>query len=80
VITNIGDLLLQSSGDDGTGHTGTFWCGTFDANFPASSPYITAVGGTYLTAQTGMCVIVSNIGGRLLTPDPTRWYRDRMAR
>jgi tripeptidyl-peptidase-1 len=49
----LGFSLLASSGDDGTGNTGTFWCVTFDANFPASSPYITAVGGTYLTAQTG---------------------------
>ena len=36
--------VLFASGDDGAGCDGT----TFEPNFPASSPYVTAVGGVYI--------------------------------
>ena len=39
-----------ASGDDGTGKQGFFSCKAFDAVWPASSPFITAVGGTWLDA------------------------------
>ncbi len=47
-----GHTVLAASGDDGTGkHGGLFTpCKMFDPTWPASSPYVTAVGGTYLTA------------------------------
>ena len=43
-----GVSLLFASGDEGTGRTGTFGCGTFNPGYPAASPYITSVGGTYI--------------------------------
>ena len=43
-----GFTVVIASGDDGTGSSGWFTCGKFDPTFPASSPYVTAVGGTYL--------------------------------
>lgn len=46
----LGATVLAASGDQGTGSTGFFTCGTFDPNWPASSPFITAVGATYSNA------------------------------
>lgn len=48
----LGVSVLVSSGDDGTGTTGFFSCGTFNPTFPATSPYVTAVGGTYANSQS----------------------------
>ena len=51
-----GHTILAASGDDGTGgHGGVFGCKQFDPTWPASSPYVTSVGGTYLqsTGNTG---------------------------
>jgi len=42
-----GMSVLAASGDAGTGTTGVFDCGVFDPTWPASSPFVTAVGGTY---------------------------------
>ncbi len=46
----LGLSVLAASGDEGTNAQGLV-CKRFDANWPASSPYVTAVGGTYLTAS-----------------------------
>jgi len=43
-----GISIFVASGDAGTGKLGTFSCKKFNPVWPASSPYITAVGGTYL--------------------------------
>lgn len=43
-----GTSILTASGDDGTGKQGEIFCKKFDPTWPASSPYVTAVGGTYL--------------------------------
>lgn len=43
-----GFTVLVASGDEGTGSTGWLFCDKFDPTFPATSPYVTAVGGTYL--------------------------------
>lgn len=43
-----GISILTASGDDGTGKQGFWRCKAFDPTWPASSPYVTAVGGTYL--------------------------------
>jgi len=43
-----GISVLVASGDDGPGNTGTFTCRKFDATWPAVSPWVTAVGGTYI--------------------------------
>ena len=48
----LGISVFAASGDDGTGKQGTFRCKAFDATYPASSPYVTAVGGTYLDKDT----------------------------
>ena len=45
-------LRPQASGDAGTGKQGMFKCKAFDATYPASSPFVTAVGGTYLDKDT----------------------------
>jgi tripeptidyl-peptidase-1 len=49
----LGVSVLAASGDVGTGSTGLFTCGTFDTNWPASSPHVTAVGATYSNASFG---------------------------
>merc|ERR1712194_179503 len=46
-----GISIFVASGDEGTGKQGFFSCKKFDPNWPASCPYVTSVGGTYL--QTG---------------------------
>jgi tripeptidyl-peptidase-1 len=44
----LGMSLFAAAGDQATGSTGSWGrCGTFDPTWPAVSPYITAVGGTY---------------------------------
>jgi tripeptidyl-peptidase-1 len=48
----LGVSVLAASGDVGTGSTGVFDCGTFDTNWPASSPYVTAVGATLSMQQS----------------------------
>merc|ERR1719483_1847818 len=45
-----GISILTASGDDGTGKQGMFRCSHFDTNWPASSPYLTTVGGTYYSS------------------------------
>lgn len=42
-----GVSVLAASGDDGTGSQGFLSCDKFDPTYPASLPYVTAVGGTY---------------------------------
>ena len=43
-----GVTVITASGDAGTGNTGFFGCKKFDPTWPASSPYVTSVGGTSL--------------------------------
>jgi len=43
-----GISIFVASGDAGTGKQGMFGCKKFAPVWPASSPWITAVGGTYL--------------------------------
>ena len=52
-LGTMGVSIFVASGDDGTGKQGLFTCKAFDAVWPASSPYITAVGGTWLDAAGG---------------------------
>ena len=47
-----GHTILTASGDAGTGKQGFFSCKKFDPTWPASSPYVTSVGGTYLDETT----------------------------
>lgn len=47
-LAAMGFTVIVASGDDGTGHSGLFKCGQFQPTFPATSPYVTAVGGTIL--------------------------------
>ena len=47
----LGISLFAASGDDGTGKQGFWTCKKFDPTWPASSPYVTAVGGTYLDSS-----------------------------
>lgn len=48
----MGISILTASGDQGTGKQGTFKCKKFDPTWPASSPWVTAVGGTYADSNT----------------------------
>eukprot|EP01065_Artemidia_motanka_P026639 TRINITY_DN317_c0_g1_i1.p1 TRINITY_DN317_c0_g1~~TRINITY_DN317_c0_g1_i1.p1 ORF type:complete len:549 (+),score=150.64 TRINITY_DN317_c0_g1_i1:83-1648(+) len=45
----MGISIFAASGDQGTGSQGFLSCKKFDPTWPALSPYITAVGGTYLS-------------------------------
>lgn len=58
----VGTTLLAASGDDGVAgflvRDGTLGCGYY-ASFPASSPYVTAVGGTMVRGELTNCVSVS---------------------
>ena len=47
----LGISIFTASGDDGTGKQGFWQCKAFDPTWPASSPYVTAVGGTYLSQK-----------------------------
>jgi tripeptidyl-peptidase I len=47
-----GISIFVASGDAGTGKQGMFGCKKFNPVWPASSPYVTAVGGTYVTSGT----------------------------
>eukprot|EP01097_Dermamoeba_algensis_P008398 TRINITY_DN55_c0_g1_i1.p1 TRINITY_DN55_c0_g1~~TRINITY_DN55_c0_g1_i1.p1 ORF type:complete len:592 (-),score=168.93 TRINITY_DN55_c0_g1_i1:198-1742(-) len=44
----LGFSVFVASGDYGTGHTGWISCGKFAPEYPATSPWVTTVGGTYL--------------------------------
>lgn len=63
----LGATIFSASGDQGTGTTGFFSCGTFDPTWPATSPYVTAVGGTYANSQTSEEVSWSGSGGGFST-------------
>lgn len=58
----MGYSILVASGDNGPGKSGLFRCKSFNPNYPATSPYVTAVGGTSLTGteETGW---ISSGGG-----------------
>ena len=56
-----GFTVLVASGDEGTGSQGWVFCDKFDPTFPATSPYVTAVGGTYL--KDGKEITCQNSGG-----------------
>jgi tripeptidyl-peptidase-1 len=43
-----GITIVTASGDAGTGKQGFWKCTKFDPTWPASSPYVTSVGGTYV--------------------------------
>jgi len=48
-----GITIFTASGDGGTGKQGgLFSCKAFDPDWPASCPYVTTVGGTYLESGT----------------------------
>eukprot|EP00040_Diaphanoeca_grandis_P021354 m.113758 g.113758 ORF g.113758 m.113758 type:complete len:607 (-) comp28294_c0_seq2:190-2010(-) len=57
-----GISVFAASGDAGTGKQGMF-CKKFDATWPASSPYVTSVGGTYLDATSHTELGWSDSGG-----------------
>jgi tripeptidyl-peptidase-1 len=63
----LGLSVLSASGDQGTGSTGLFSCGTFDPTFPASSPYVTSVGGTYADSASSAETGWHNSGGGFST-------------
>lgn len=66
-----GITVFTASGDDGTGKQGLFTCKQFDANWPASCPYITTVGGTYLESGTEKGWSMSGGGFSAVFPRPS---------
>jgi len=59
-LGTMGVSVLFASGDDGVGggdaRTNASFCATLNPSFPSSSPYVTAVGGTQLSAyRSGIC-------------------------
>lgn len=71
----LGASVLCASGDQGTGSTGFLSCGTFDPTFPATSPYVTAVGGTYANSLADTEVSWSGSGGGFSTVFPAPSYQ-----
>lgn len=69
-----GFTVLVASGDEGTGSTGWLFCDKFDPTFPATSPYVTAVGGTYL--QNGKEITWQSSGGGFSTIFDRPSYQD----
>ena len=49
----LGISVFAASGDDGTGKQGFWKCKKFDPTWPASSPWVTAVGATYINSSYG---------------------------
>ena len=72
----LGLTVLTASGDQGTGSTGLFSCGTFDPTFPASSPYVTAVGGTYAVSASSHEIGWTDSGGGFSTFFPMPNYQN----
>eukprot|EP01094_Clydonella_sp_ATCC50884_P022674 TRINITY_DN5260_c0_g1_i3.p2 TRINITY_DN5260_c0_g1~~TRINITY_DN5260_c0_g1_i3.p2 ORF type:complete len:562 (+),score=107.91 TRINITY_DN5260_c0_g1_i3:74-1687(+) len=58
----LGFSVFAASGDSGTGRQGFGTCKSFAPNFPASSPFLTSVGGTYLENGEETCVDFSGGG------------------
>lgn len=69
-----GLTVLVASGDSGT--SATTLCRAFDPTFPASSPYVTAVGGTYLDADSGVEIGWNSSGGGFSNVFPRPSYQD----
>ena len=65
--------MLVASGDDGAGSHG-FRCKEFAPTFPASSPHVTSVGGTYLEDELETAVDFSGGGFSFSFPRPS--YQD----
>ena len=51
-LATMGLTVLAASGDDGPNNDGLIGCKNFHPTFPASSPHVTAVGGTYFPKQS----------------------------
>eukprot|EP00759_Apiculatamorpha_spiralis_P016234 PhF_6_TR22540/c0_g1_i1/m.32033/K01279/TPP1, CLN2; tripeptidyl-peptidase I len=62
-LGSMGVSIFASSGDDGTGSQGVLSCQKFDPNYPASLPYVTAVGGTYANTTSGPEIGWQSSGG-----------------
>ena len=62
-----GLTILVASGDDGVGHKGTIFCDHFEPQFPATSPYVTAVGGTTFPSATARETCWKDSGGGFST-------------
>ena len=60
----MGVTILAASGDDGA--PGSSSCG-YDLSFPASSPYVTAVGATMGIESVGAEVVCSTATGSVIT-------------
>jgi len=61
----LGMSIFAATGDDGTGHSGKLFkpCERFNPNWPAVSPYVTAVGGTYIDVDADIEIGWSYSGG-----------------
>ena len=59
----LGVTVFAASGDTGPGSRGFNSCTRFDPGWPATSPYLTAVGATYSTSATAAETSVSFSGG-----------------
>lgn len=60
----VGVSVMVASGDTGPGSRGYLSCTRFDPSWPASSPYVTAVGATYAdSAATGETSVSFSGGG-----------------
>jgi len=56
----MGRSIIFASGDDGTGCSSN--CKEFEPNWPASSPYVTSVGGIYLQGTTAIADQIASGG------------------
>jgi tripeptidyl-peptidase-1 len=50
-LGSMGVSIFAASGDDGTGKQGFWKCKKFDPTWPASSPWVTSVGATYINSS-----------------------------
>eukprot|EP00929_Paragymnodinium_shiwhaense_P063177 TRINITY_DN31578_c0_g1_i3.p1 TRINITY_DN31578_c0_g1~~TRINITY_DN31578_c0_g1_i3.p1 ORF type:complete len:558 (+),score=97.98 TRINITY_DN31578_c0_g1_i3:106-1779(+) len=69
-----GISVFTASGDEGTGKQGLFRCTKFDPVWPAASPFVTSVGGTYL--ESGEEKGWSGTGGGFSAVFPRPAYQD----
>jgi tripeptidyl-peptidase-1 len=72
----LGISVFASSGDHGTGSTGFFSCGTFDPTWPATSPYLTSVGATYLNTNESAEIAWDRSGGGFSSVFPMPSYQE----
>jgi tripeptidyl-peptidase-1 len=75
-MAGLGITIVTASGDAGTGKQGLFSCKAFDLTWPASSPWVTSVGGTSATDASAAELGWPSSGGGFSSVFPRPSYQN----